>query len=153
MQSRPAEKPPLLELGTRLDGIDYIERPGVYAIIENNHKQIAVIETSTGYFLPGGSIDSGEGKVAALKREILEEIGYDVLVLAEMGEAVDYIKARVDGKYYQIHGNFYQVQLASKRGDGIEKHHRLVWLSPEHAIQVLTRQSQAWAIQQMAKEY
>ena len=153
MQPRPAEKPSLLEFGTRLDGIDYIERPGVYAIIENNHKQIAVIETSTGYFLPGGGIDSGEGNVAALKREILEEIGYHVSVLAEIGEAVEYIKARAEGKYYQIYGKFYQVQLASKRGEGIEKDHRLVWLSPEHAIQVLTRQSQAWAIQQMAKEY
>ncbi len=56
------------EFGTKQVGIDYIARPGVYAVIENNDRQIAVIETSNGYFLPGGGIDTGESVVDALKR-------------------------------------------------------------------------------------
>ena len=153
MQPTREEGPSLRKFGTRLAGIDYIERPGVYAVVENNHKQIAVIETSTGYFLPGGGIDSGEREMDALKREIFEEIGYQVSVLAEIGEAVEYIKAHPEGKYYQIYSKFYQVQLDSKIGEGIEKDHRLVWLSRGDASKLLMRQSQVWAVQQMAKEY
>jgi hypothetical protein len=48
------------EFGNKLDGIDYIVRPGAYAVIEGNDKRIALIETGNGYFLPGGGIDAGE---------------------------------------------------------------------------------------------
>ena len=147
MQPISAEEVTIHEFGTKLDGIDYIDRRGVYTVIENNDKQIAVIETSNGYFLPGGGIDSGETEVDALKREIIEEIGYEVSVLAEMGAAVEYITASGDEKHYQILSKFYQVQLESKIGEGIEKDHRLVWLSQKDAFRLLTRQSQVWAVQ------
>jgi len=153
MQPAPEEGPSLREFGTRLAGRVYLERPGVYAVIENNHQQIAVIETSKGYFLPGGGIDSGESEMDALKREIFEEIGYQASVLAAIGEAVEYIKAHTEERYYQIHSKFYQVQIDSKIGEGIEKDHRLVWLSRGDASKLLMRQSQVWAVQQMAKEY
>ena len=153
MQLTSETEPTLREFGTRLAGVDYIERPGVYAVIENNHKQIAVIETSTGYFLPGGGVASGETEMDALKREIIEEIGYQVSIVADIGEAVEYIKAHTERKYYQIHGKFYKVQIDSKVGEGIEKDHRLVWLSQGDASTLLTRQSQVWAVQGMDKEY
>lgn len=151
MQPISGQEVTIHEFGTKLDGIDYIDRRGVYAVIENNDKQIAVIETSNGYFLPGGGIDSGETEVDALKREIIEEIGYQVSVLAEIGEAVEYIKASGDEKYYQIRSRFYKVQIDSKIGEGIEKDHRLVWLWQGDAFQLLMRQSQVWAVQSMAK--
>jgi len=69
LQSVSEEKAAIPEFGTRLDGIDYIDRPSVYAVIENKHRQIAVIVTSNGYFLPGGGIDPSETEVDALKRE------------------------------------------------------------------------------------
>ena len=151
MKQTSDNKTNIREFGTRLDGKKYIDRPGVYAVIEDNHKQIAVIETSNGYFLPGGGVDSGETEVEALKREIIEEIGYQVLELAEIGEAVEYIKAHTDGKYYRIHSRFYKVQIDSKIGEGLEKDHRLVWLRQGDALKLLMRQSQVWAIQNMAQ--
>ncbi len=114
-------------------------------------RHIAVIETSNGYFLPGGGIDSGETEVDALNWELIEEIGYQVSVIAEIGAAVEYIKASEDEKYYQIRSKFYKVQLDSKIGEGIERDHRLVWLLQEDALKLLTRQSQVWAVQSMAK--
>ena len=145
------ERASVPEFGTKHDGIVYIDRPGVYAVIENNDQQIAVIGTSRGYFLPGGGIEAGESDVDALKREIIEEIGYQALVLVEIGETVEYIQAYNEERYYQIRSKFYKVQLGSKVGEGIEKDHQLVWLSQEDAYKLLMRQGQVWAVQSMAK--
>jgi 8-oxo-dGTP diphosphatase len=146
------ERASIPEFGIKQEGIDYIDRPGVYALIENNNSQIGVIETSHGYFLPGGGIEAGESDVEALKREILEEIGYQASILIEIGEAVEYIQAYSEKKYYQINSRFYKVLPGTEIGEGVEKDHRLVWLRPEEAIQLLKRQSQIWAVQNLVKE-
>jgi 8-oxo-dGTP diphosphatase len=145
------DRTPIPEFGTKQDGIDYIERPGVYAVIENNERQIAVIKTRNGYFLPGGGIDTQESDADALKRELLEEIGYQVSIATEMREAVEYLNVNSDRKHYQIRSRFYKVQLGPKVGEGVEKDHRLVWLSQKHALELLVRQSQIWAVQSMVK--
>ena len=139
------------EFGTKQEGIDYLDRPGVYAVIESNVKQIAIIETSKGYFLPGGGIDANETDTDALKREVLEELGYQVSVVAKLGETIEYFKAASEEKYYRIHSRFYKVHLGSKIGEGMEEDHQLVWLSPEEAVNLLIRQGQAWAVHRMEK--
>jgi 8-oxo-dGTP diphosphatase len=149
----PGESVSVPEFGTKQAGIDYIDRPGVYAVIENNDRQIAVIETSNGYFLPGGGIHIGESDVDALNREVMEETGYQVAIRSKIGEAVEYIDSKGEGKHYQIHCRFYSVQLRSKVRDGIEKDHRLVWLLLEDAVRLLKRQGQAWIIQRVGEEY
>lgn len=135
------------EFGNRLDGIDYIDRPGAYAVIQNKDKQIAVIQTHNGHFLPGGGMDPGETEVEALKRELMEETGYQISGVVEIGSAVEYLKASDEDKYYKIRSKFFQAQLDAKVGDGIEEDHHLIWLLPEDAIRHITRQSQAWAVQ------
>jgi 8-oxo-dGTP diphosphatase len=141
------EEAAIPEFGNKIEGINYIERPGAYAVIQNKDKQIAVLQTGTGYFLPGGGLDPGETEVEALKRELMEETGYQISVLSEIGAAVEYIKASDEDKYYKIRSRFYQAQFDAKVGDGIEEDHRLIWLSSEDAIRCITRQSQAWAVQ------
>ena len=145
------EKANIREFGARLEGIDYIDRPGVYAVIENDHEQIAVIETNNNYFLPGGGVESGETDMEALRREILEEIGYQVLAAAQIGETIEYIEAYTDGKYYRVLGRFYRVQIGAKIGQGVEKDHRLVWLRQKDALKLLLRKSQVWAVHSMSK--
>lgn len=140
------------EFGTKQDGVDYIDRPGVYAVIENNDRQIAVIKTSNRYFLPGGGIDIGESDIEALRREVVEETGYQVSILREIGEAVEYIDVEREGKHYKIRSRFYRVQLRSKVRNGIEKDHRLVWLLLEDVMKLLKRQGQVWIIESMERE-
>ena len=132
--------------GNKLDGINYIDRPGAYALIVNDDQQIAVIETGNGFFLPGGGMDPGETELEALKRELQEETGYQVFVLSQAGTAFEYINGVREDQYYRIRSSFYKVQLGPKTMEGIEKDHRLVWLSREAAIKCLSRQSQVWAI-------
>ena len=137
---------PVPKFGSKIEGIYYVDRPGAYAVIENHDQRIAVIETSYGFFLPGGGIDPGESEVEALKREILEEIGFQISVVEVIGSAVEYIKASNEEMYYQIRSKFYKVQLESKIGEGIEGDHRLIWLTHEDVLKQLTRRSQVWAV-------
>ena len=151
MRSITKEKVTIHAFGSKLDGIDYIDRRGVYAVIANSAKEIAVLETQEGYFLPGGGIEPGETEREALKRELIEEIGYQASVIAELGAAVEYINASKVEKHYQIRSTFYNVQLDSKIVEGVERDHRLVWLPQGDACKLLTRQSQVWAVQNMTK--
>ncbi len=137
------------EFGIRQTGITYIDRPGAYAVIQNDKKQIAAIKTGNGYFLPGGGMDMGESSIDALKREVMEETGYQVSILQEIGETVEYIEAASEKKHYQIHSRFYEAKLTSEVGARKEKDHRLVWLSQADAIRLLKRKGQAWAIQRL----
>lgn len=137
------------EFGIRRVGIDYISRPGVYAVLEGPVGQIAVIENGTGYFLPGGGMEPGETEVEALRREVREEIGCQVLALTVMGDAIEYLRARADGKYYRMYSRFYQARMGANVGEGTEENHRLVWMRPSDALRLLTRQSQVWAIQNL----
>lgn len=151
-QMASAEIVSVPEFGTKQPGIEYIHRPGVYAVIENDERRIAVIETSKGYFLPGGGIDPGESDVVALSREVLEESGYQVSIRAEIGEAVEYIDVESEVKHYKIYSRFYRAQLGSKVKDGIEKDHHLVWLWIEDALKLLKPQAQVWIMQSMMKD-
>lgn len=60
---------------------EYIKRPGAYGVIKNVDGLVAIIKTKTGYFLPGGGIEKDESPVECLKRECLEEIGAEIMIL------------------------------------------------------------------------
>jgi 8-oxo-dGTP diphosphatase len=138
----------MLEFGTRIANILYVERPGVYAIIRNGG-DIAVVRTEKGYFLPGGGVDSGEEFESALKREIVEEIGYHSEIGEKIGTAAQYIMAASEKRHYKKIGHFYLATLGVKISDITE--HELVWLSPDESFEMLARQYQVWAVREVCK--
>ena len=148
----PNEKTTLTEFGPRLDGVHYIDRPSVYAVIENAKGQIAVIEFDHDHFLPGGGKMPGESDEAALIREIREETGYVAVIHEKLGEAVEFLQSVSDGKYYRIHGQYYKATLGEKIGESVEPGHRLVWLSREEAEKKLTRKGHVWGIKNELKK-
>ena len=72
---------------------DYHIRPGARAILLDQKSRIALMHVSNHdyYKLPGGGVDSGEDTVAALNRELLEEVGASsVEVVSEIGQVNEY---------------------------------------------------------------
>ncbi len=62
-------------------------RHAARAVMTNDSGKIAIMHfTKTGaYKLPGGGVDEGEEIIAALYREILEETGYTITNIRELG--------------------------------------------------------------------
>ena len=63
--------------GERQEGIQYVNRYGVYAVIPDEKKEnIILVQAPNGaWFLPGGEIEQDEDHLTALKRELIEELG------------------------------------------------------------------------------
>lgn len=53
--------------GEKIKGIEYKDRVGSYAIIFDSNDSIAVVHTSTGYFLLGGGLDNNETHEECIK--------------------------------------------------------------------------------------
>ena len=136
--------------GQKIKGATYIVRPGAYAIIFDAQNYVGLIQVGEGYFLPGGGIDAGEAVQDALCREVVEECGYELLVGAFLGTAVEYIMAQSDGIYYEIQSAFWQARLGQKIGEPSELDHQLVWCDVATALTLLTREGQRWALQKAA---
>ena len=64
--------------GEKLADQTYIDRKGVYAIIMNEKNEVATVKLPHGYFLPGGGLEGEESKEACLRRECLEELGWEI---------------------------------------------------------------------------
>ena len=64
--------------GEKKEGVTYKNRYGVYAVIPDaNHEKIILVQAPNGaWFLPGGEIEAGENHLEALKRELIEELGF-----------------------------------------------------------------------------
>ena len=57
---------------------------------EENNVAVLPVSNHNYYKLPGGGIEDGEEKIEAFRRECLEEIGFDVEVISELGIIVEY---------------------------------------------------------------
>jgi 8-oxo-dGTP diphosphatase len=134
--------------GQRLAGINYVDRPGAYALITNSRRELAVVETANGRFLPGGGLESGETEEIGLGRELLEEIGFVVHSAKFLFHASQYHWS----DYYQQHfkkiGGFYLVSAGPSAGHSLQAGHALLWLSLADAETRLSQEFQRWAVQQ-----
>ncbi len=83
------------------------------------------------YETPGGGVKNSESFEVALKRECLEELGYEIEIIAEIGEIDDYynlLKRKNLNHYYlcQRVGDQKEPRFASRGDQLIEK---TVWVS------------------------
>jgi len=77
-----------ITFGENFEDVRYtVRKDGYGVILHPSGKKIAVVKTPKGYFLPGGSVEANETLGRCLKREVLEEIGYEVKVISFIGRA------------------------------------------------------------------
>ena len=132
--------------GTPDEGIQYSPRPGAYCVLFDDLGQIAAVEVSGKWLLPGGGIEAGESAAIALEREFREETGLMPFDPQPMGQTGEYMKS-LDGlrSEYVIAHLFY---ATAHRVVGIpsETDHGLVWLDQQIASTALFRPGQQWAV-------
>ncbi len=139
----------LSQFGERLAGTIYTYRPGAYAVVFDADQCVAVVKNKYGYyFLLGGGADPGETTEETLRREVLEESGYDIQIHRKLGEAIECFWSEIDQRHFEVHGHFYAASFGQRVRDPVDDHHVLVWLTAEEAVKQLCRESQAWAVRQ-----
>ena len=137
-----------IQFGIRIEGQDYQDRPGAYAVILGVGNQVAVLRTRRGDFLPGGGVEANESLDDALRREIVEECGREARIVRPLGFAIEYVFAAGEG-HFAKRCAFFEARLGARRAQP-EEDHQLTWLPISVAMQTLAHESQSWAVSNAA---
>jgi 8-oxo-dGTP pyrophosphatase MutT (NUDIX family) len=147
-EARVFEAAPQPQYGRRIDGRNYLVRPGSYAVIQNDHGQVAIAQTAGGIGLPGGGADGGESPEQTLHRELLEETGRPVLIHRRLGHALEFVHSTHEGDF-EKHCTFFQATFdPNSPSSPPEPGTQILWLTPHDAIAVLNHESHRWAVAQ-----
>lgn len=141
--------------GEKLTTVDYKARYGVYAIIPNADKnQIILVQAPNGsWFLPGGEIEAGEDHFSALKRELIEELGFSAELGYYYGQADEYFYSRHRDTYFYNPAYIYEVTHFEEIDDPLEDFNNLSWFSIDEAIDKLKRGSHKWGVEVWKKNH
>lgn len=127
----------------------YYDRNGAYIILIRDNKA-GIVETQKGCFLLGGKIENNETYEQCIKRECLEEIGYDVLIKHKVCSAETYCYHEKIG-YFHPSQVYYLGELLDKTQETIETDHNLVWYDCDIIKDKMFSEMQGWAIEQAIK--
>lgn len=117
-------------------GRRYETRQGAYAIIREGddvlltHQQEPQPEVQ----LPGGALDPGEGPLAALHREILEETGWRICVVRRLGVFQRYTYMPEYDIWARKICRVYLARPVLRYGPPRDKGHTALWMPIETAI-------------------
>jgi len=120
--------------GIRKPERDVVQRTGVYGIVTDAQNRVLIVKNKLGYFLPGGGVQEGETHEEALRREFLEETGYEIEIVRELETVAWYIDTPVE-YFLQVFntGIFYKVKLTERLTDEIEANHEIMFVDGESA--------------------
>ena len=134
------------EFGEKKSGVEYYVRPGSYGVlIKNNRAAVIKSPIFDKYFLVGGGIKSGETEIEALRREALEEIGYEIEIGERIGVATEYYYIEIHDQHVAKIGNFYRISLLDKVKNDAEN--ELLWIEKDE-LGELYHHSQQWIIEE-----
>ena len=124
----------------------YYDRQGAY-IIPICGNEIGVVETPKEFFLLGGGLDSGESDLQCIERECLEEAGYEVEIVREVGSAETYMVHPTIGYFHPIQ-KYYLGKLRNKVKEPVEPDHIFKYVRFEDVRGKMYLKMQSWAIEQ-----
>lgn len=138
------EDPP--QFGEMLEGRAYARRPGAYGVALDKTGNVLVIEVESGLFLPGGGLHDGESNEQALRREILEETGFEIEIHGEIGSANQFVTSAREGRSFNKIGAFFLIGLGQRVGPPSEPDHGVLWLPANEAAARLREENHRWAL-------
>jgi len=134
------EKDVFPNLKTDESNMDYKDRLTGKAIVFNDKNEIALVgnRINNFYILPGGGIDKNEPIKDGIMRECLEEIGYKIDIIDEVGIVEDY---RARDKKHCTNYCYTAKATGEKRKSNLtedEKRNglRLIWVTLNEAIEI-----------------
>lgn len=134
--------------GEKSENKQYKDRIGVYAIIFDNEKNVATVKIPKGSFLIGGGIIEGETHQECLKRECMEETGYDIEVKNIICKGNRYFYAEQHNSYFYLICYFYLAKFKDKVKEPIESDHELEWVATHKIEEKMFFEHHIWAIKE-----
>lgn len=135
--------------GVEEPGRKYVERLGAYGFLRDAGGLLALVRTPMGLFLPGGGAEAGESLVAALHREILEEIGLAVVKEKLVAQAIQFHRSSYYQEYFKKVGSFYLIEVRALSPVVLQKEHELEWHPVTEAASMLSQEFQRWAVREV----
>lgn len=136
--------------GQKIEGADYKNRYGVYAIIpKSDNTEVILVQAPNGaWFLPGGEIEAGENHTQALSRELIEELGFTAEIGDYLGQADEYFYSRHRDTHYYHPAYLYAVTSYLETQKPLEDFNRLAWFPIAEALTKLKRGSHQWGLKE-----
>lgn len=134
--------------------VTYKVRHGVYAIVaDQSRERIILVQAPNGaWFLPGGEIEGNEDHMTALKRELLEELGYSATISSYLGQADEYFYSSHRETHFHNPAYFYDTLNAKQVSQPLEDFNHTAWFSIDDALTALKRGSHKWGVKAWLKQ-
>jgi 8-oxo-dGTP pyrophosphatase MutT (NUDIX family) len=120
------------------------DRRAAYAVIREEDGRVAAVCARAACWLPGGGSLPGESPEDTVIREVREELGRSVRLLARIGEALQFFYAAEEERWYRMSAVFFHAEFAD--GPVAAGEHELCWLDPNRNGVLFFHTSHAWAV-------
>jgi 8-oxo-dGTP diphosphatase len=134
--------------GTRREDLEYVTRPGAYALIVRDG-QVLTVEEESGTSLPGGGMEGDETPEEALRRELIEETGFAVDRARRLGRADEWF-VKPSGMARHKVCYVYRVALVGRVREESATDCPSRWLAPAAAIDELYQEAFRWIVDRYA---